>query len=96
MCIKSENESLEAMKQTTKEASTFILNAFEQMKSISRAYSKRECSVQEAVSHVMPKTWLRETFTGVIFVNRNLPEHRYRICRSEELITVQISSNVIF
>ena len=84
---KSEDESSEAMKQTKKEASTFNLNAFEQIKSISRAYStKRECAVQEAVYRVMPEIWLRETFTGVIFANRNLPEPIYRICRSEEEI----------
>ena len=73
------------MEQAAKEASTLNLNAFEQMKAISKAYSsKRECSVQEAVYHVMPELWLRKTFPGVIFANSNLPEHRYRICRSEE------------
>ena len=65
---KSEDESSEAMQQAAKEASKLNLNAFEQMKSISKAYStKRECSVQEAVYHVMPELWLRKTLPGVIF-----------------------------
>ena len=61
------------------------LNVFEQMKAISKAYStKRECSIQEAVYHVMPELWLRKTFPGVIFSNSNLPEDRYRICHNED------------
>ena len=53
---KSEDESSEAMTQAAKEASDNNLNAFERMKSISKAYStKRECSVQEAVYHIMPE-----------------------------------------
>ena len=44
------------MKQAVNEASTLNLNAFGQIKSISEAYAtKRECSVQEAVYHVMPQ-----------------------------------------
>ena len=81
---KSEDESSEAMTHAAKEASTLNLNAVEQMKSISKAYyTKRECSVKEAVYHVMPELWLRKTFTGVIFANSNIPEHRYRVCCSE-------------
>ena len=68
-CIsKSEDEPSEAMKQAAKEASTLNLNAFEQIKAISKAYvTKIECSVQEAVYLVMPELWLRKTFPGVIF-----------------------------
>ena len=55
------------------------------MKAISLAFStKRECSVQEAIYHVMPELWLRKTFPVVIFANSNLPQHRYRVCRTEE------------
>ena len=95
---KSEDESSEAMQQAAKEASKLNLNAFEQMKSISKAYStKRECSVQEAVYHVMPELWLRKTFPGVIFANSNLPEHRYRVCRSEaELLEMPDDSTDVF
>ena len=51
------------------------------MKFIARAYiTKRECSVQEAVYHVMPELWLRKSYPRVIFVNTNLPEKRFRVC----------------
>ena len=57
------------------------------MKSIARAYAtKRECSVQEAVYHVMPELWLRKCSPGVLFANSNLPEHRYKMCLNEEEI----------
>ena len=48
--------------------------------------TKRECSVQEAVYHVMPELWLRKTCPGVIFANSNLPENRYKMFRSQEEI----------
>ena len=84
---KSEDETSEAMKQAAKEAATCGKNKLELMKSIARAYAtKRECSVQEAVYHVMPELWLRKTFPGVIFANSNLPENRYRMFRSEKEI----------
>ena len=84
---KSEDESSEAMNQAAKEAFKMNLDHYEQMKAISRAYiTKRECSVQEAVYHVMPELWLRKTYPRVIFANSNLPENRFKICRSEEEI----------
>ena len=51
---KSEEETSEAMKQVAKDACH--MNNFDQMKSIVREYTtKRECSVEEAVYHVMPE-----------------------------------------
>ena len=48
---KSEDGASETMKQVEKEN----LNIFEKMKAISKAYmTQRECSVQEAVYHIMP------------------------------------------
>ena len=82
---KSEDESTEAMKQAAKEAMKSNISAYEQMKFIARAYiTKRECSIQEAVYHVMPELWLRKSYPTVIFINTNLPEKRFRICRTEE------------
>ena len=82
---KSEDESTEAMKQAAKEAMKSNISAYEQMKSIARAYiTKCECSIQEAVYHVMPELWLRKSYPTVIFINTNLPEKRFRICRTEE------------
>ena len=88
MCVyflKLEDESTEAMKQAVKEAMKSNKSAYEQMKSIARAYiTKRECSVQEAVYHVIPELWLRKAYPTVIFINTNLPEKRFRICCCEE------------
>ena len=84
---KSEDETSEAMKQAAKEAINSNKTNVEQMKSVARAYAtKRECSIQEAVYLLMPELWLRKTFPGVTFANSNLPEHRFRICRSKEEI----------
>ena len=53
---KSDDETSEAMKQDAEDACNMNKNNFEQMKSIARAYAtRRECSVQEAVYHVMPE-----------------------------------------
>ena len=70
---KSEDECSQAMKQALSEARENNANKFEQMFNIAKAYSsKRECSVQEAVYHIMPELWLRKTFPKVIFVNTNI------------------------
>ena len=88
MCVyfsKSEDEASETMKQVAKEAVKKICNVFEKIKSISKTYmTKRECSVQKAVYHIMSELWLRKTFPRVVFANSNFPEDRYRVCCSEE------------
>ena len=85
---KSEDESTEAMKQAAKEALESNASLREKMKSISRAYrTHREMSIQEAVSIVLPEIWLRKTSPGVVFANSNLPENRYRVCKSQEEIS---------
>ena len=82
--MNTKKKASEAMKQVTKEAVKENLDVFEKI-SISRAYmTKGECSVQEAVYHIMPELWLRETFPHVAFAKSNLPEDRYRVCYSEE------------
>ena len=64
-----------AMKQAAKEALDNKLDHFNTMKNILQAYtSKWECSVQEAVYHVLPELHLRRVFPSVYFVNTNLPE----------------------
>jgi len=84
---KSEDESSEAMKQAAKESYETGKSAFEKMKAVSKAYrTHREMSIQEAVSIVLPEIWLRKTRPLVTFANSNLPEKRYRVCRSEEEI----------
>ena len=84
---KSEDESSDAMKHAASEALESGKTLLEKMKSISNAYrTHREMSVQEAVSIVLPEIWLRKTFPVVMFANSNLPDKRYRVCRSEEEI----------
>ena len=51
------------------------------MKVIAQAYTtKREVSVQEAVSLVLPEIWWHKVFPGVLFANSNVPAKRYRVC----------------
>ena len=68
------------------------------MKLIAQVYSsKRECSVQKAVYHIMPELWLRKVFTAILSANTNLPENRYRVCVSEkEIKQLPESSTEIF
>ena len=76
---KAEDKTCEVIKQTAKEALNASKTEFETMKAIPKAYStKRECSVQEAVYHILPELWLRKTFPKVIFLNSNMPEKWYR------------------
>ena len=83
--FKSEDATSEAMKQAAKESAALNSTNKEQMKKIARAYlTKRECSVQEAVYHIMPELWLRKCSPAVIFANSNLPDNRYRVFLSKE------------
>ena len=55
------------------------------MKTIAKAYlSNRECSVQEAVYHILPEMKLRRIFPAVDFVNTNPPEERVQVLLSEK------------
>ena len=69
---KSEDKCSFAMKQAAQEAFDAKLDQFNTMKNILKAYtSNRECSVQEAVYHILPELHLRRVFPGVQFVNTN-------------------------
>ena len=84
---KQEDKCSQAMKQAVKEAFENNLDNYQQMKSVAHAYSsKRECSVQESVYHIMPELWLRKMFPGVIYANSNLPEKRIKMILSEKEI----------
>ena len=77
---KEEDECSQAMKEAFKETLESGASYYEQMKSVAHAYpSKRECSLQEAVYHVMPELWLRKVFPAVVNVNSNLPEKRMKM-----------------
>ena len=82
---KSEDQCSEAMKEAAKLAIENKLDNSQAMKMVIRAYlSKRECSVQEAVYHILPELHLRKIFPGVCFANSNLPEERTKILLTEE------------
>ena len=69
---KSEDACTRAMKQALDESLDKKNNNYEQMRAIAHAYAtNRECSVQEAVYHILPELWLRKTFPGVTFANSN-------------------------
>ena len=56
------------------------------MKSIAKAYTtRREASVQEPVSLVLPELWLRKVFSDVVFAKSNIPEKRFQICLSGKI-----------
>ena len=84
---KAEDKTSETMKQAAKEALSASKTEFEIMKAIAKAYStKRECSVQEAVYHILPELWLQKIFAKVIFLNSNMPEKQYRIFKKKRQI----------
>ena len=72
------------MRQAAKEAFESKLSNYKTMQGIVRAYvNKRECSVQEAVYHVLLELHLRKIFQGVCFANSNIPEECIKILKSE-------------
>ena len=80
---KCETESSLAMKKAAEESND--LSYEDQMKKLAIAFlSNRQCSLQEAVYQLMPELWLRKTFPSVMFANTNLPNKRFRVCKSEE------------
>ena len=95
---KSEDQCSKAMKQALKEAIDLNMNKFEQMVKIGKAYSNnRECSAQEAIYHIMPELWMKKSFPVVEFINTNLPEDRFRMCKSKkELSELPEDSEDIF
>ena len=73
------------MKQAAKEAFENNMHHHDTMKTIAKAYlSNRECSVQEAVYHILPELKLRRIFPAVYFTNINPPEERVQVLLSEK------------
>ena len=69
---KSEDKCSFVMRQAASEAFDSKLDQFNAMKNILKPYtSNRECSVQEAVYHILQKLHLRRVFPGVQLVNTN-------------------------
>ena len=73
------------MKQAAKEAFENNMHNHDIMKTVAKAYlSNRECSVHEAMYHILPELKLRRIFPAVYFVNTNSPEERVQVLRSEK------------
>jgi len=66
---KCETESSVAMKRLLKKTRTLI---------------KKKNEKSSHSFFILPELWLRKTFPAVTFANTNLPEKRYRICKSEK------------
>jgi len=80
---KCESQSSLALKRAAQESSE--LDFKDRMKKLLIAFlSHRQCSLQEAVYQPMPELWLRKTYPAVLFANSNLPEKRYRVCKSQK------------
>ena len=95
---KSEDECSHLMKQATEDAFEKKLDNYNQMKLIAHSYiNEKECSIQECVYHVLSGQWLRKTFPGVVFTNRNVPEKRFAVClREDEISDLPEDSKEIF
>ena len=74
---KTKDQFSQAIKQAAKEAFEKNIHHHGTMKTIAKAYlSSRECSLQEAVYHILSELKLKRILTAVYFVNTNLPEER--------------------
>ena len=82
---KTEGQCSKAMKKATKEDFENNMHHGDTMKTITKAYlSNLECSVQEAVYHILPELKLRRIFPAVYFGNTNLPEEIVQVLIPEK------------
>ena len=59
-----------------------------------KAYlSNQECSVQEAVYHILPELKLRRIFPVVYFVKTNTPEERIQVLLSKKKLSKLPNNN---
>ena len=95
---KTEDQCSQAMKQAAEEAFENSMHHHDTMKTTAKAYlNSRECSVQEAVYHILPELKLRRIFPAVGFVNTNIPEERVKVLLSKkELSKIPNGSSNIF
>ena len=75
------------MRLATKETFDNYLITYKTMRGIVGAYvNKRECSVQDAVYHVLPELHMRKIFPVCLcFANSNIPEEYINILKSEHV-----------
>ena len=94
---KTEDQCSQAMKQAAKAAFENDMHHQDTMKTIAKAYlSNRECSIQEAVYHILLELKLRRIFPAVYFLSTNRPEGRVRVSLSKKELSELLddSSNI--
>ena len=85
---KTEDRCSQAMKQAAKEVFENNMHHHDTMKLIAKAYlSNQECSVQEAVYHILSELKLKKIFWVVYSVNTNPLEERVQVLLSEKELT---------
>lgn len=72
---KQKDECSETMKQVMKEALNSGADSYEPNKYV----SKRKCTRQETVYHLMPEFCLRMVFPWVLYADSNIPQKLNRI-----------------
>ena len=77
---KHKDECSETMKQVMKEALNSGADSHEPNKSVAYTYvSKRKCTSQETVYHLMPAFCLKMVFPWVLYADSNIPQKLNRI-----------------
>ena len=77
------------MKQVTEEAYENNMHHHDTMKAIAKAYSSNwQCSVQEAVYHILPLLKLRKIVLAFYFVHKNPSQERVQVLLSEKELSV--------
>ena len=70
--LRTEDRCSQATKQAANEGFENNMHYHDTLKTIAKAYlSRRECSVQETVCHILPKLKLRRIFPAVFFAKRS-------------------------
>ncbi|XP_015779208.1 PREDICTED: uncharacterized protein LOC107357078 [Acropora digitifera] len=82
---KDETECSQAISNAAKEARNSNLNVQDSLRKIGAAFlSTREVSAQECVYRGMPQLWLSKIFPKTLFVNKDFPQNRLRIPKSQD------------
>ena len=85
---KTEDQFSQTMKQPAKESFDNNMHYHDTMKAIAKAcLTNKECSVWEAVYHILPGLWLSKVFLAVYFGNINLTEDKFHVLISEKELT---------
>ena len=85
---KTEDQFSQAMKKAAKEVYGNNMHHHGTMKTVAKVYlNSRECTVLEAVYHILPELKLKRIFLAVYFVNSNLQEERVQVLLSQKKLS---------